>query len=513
MNRMRTWSLGAAGLAFLVLVAGWFLLISPTKAKVSDLQTQTASQMQTNIGLETQLAAARRCRTRTCPKQEAKLAKIRQHLPATPALPTYVRTLTKIAHDSGVKLVLVTPTPPVVVTAQAPAPVVTPSASSSSADGAAPTKTLLRLRSQSPTGLKQIPVSITVSGGYYNIVQLPDQGRGPQAIDARLQHQHHTGRARRPLRTARPDSAEPAQGVDPNAHLLLATRCDTPRDRPRRGATPASSGAAAPRRRARRRRCRSRTSTVAEFATQEPPAETPDAPDTGSRRNLVIVGIAVAVALLVAVWFLFLVGGRQLDADRSGAQASLKADGPGKTTVKKRPARRPRLSIKPAADKDTEGRDPFKALIKEPPQLRRTSRTSRRRRAQPSTSTPATSPSASVPDPAGATVVGDGQPAVDRQQGQDGDVQRRDHRQPGQVPGHQGGRDVRDVLQGVRPRHQVRPGAVRRRDRLGLHGHPPGGPRRILIAQQERISRPERLAPTSGDQPLVHGRIAACCVG
>ena len=52
MNRMRTWSLGAAGLAFLVLVAGWFLLISPTKAKVSDLQTQTAAQLQTNAGLD-----------------------------------------------------------------------------------------------------------------------------------------------------------------------------------------------------------------------------------------------------------------------------------------------------------------------------------------------------------------------------------------------------------------------------------------------------------------------------
>ena len=190
MNRMRTWSLGAAVLAFLILVAGWFLLISPTKAKVSDLQTQTASQKQTNVGLATQIAQLK-VQNKNLPKQEAKLAKIRQHLPATPALPTFVRTLTTIAHEAGVKLVVVSPTPPVVVTAQAAAPVATPSASS--ADGAAPTEVAPAAPVAVPTGLKQIPVSITVSGGYYNIVQLPDQGRGPQAIDARLQHQRHAG--------------------------------------------------------------------------------------------------------------------------------------------------------------------------------------------------------------------------------------------------------------------------------------------------------------------------------
>ena len=48
MNRMRTWSLGAAGVAVLVLVAGWFLLVSPTKSKVSDLNSQTAAQQASN---------------------------------------------------------------------------------------------------------------------------------------------------------------------------------------------------------------------------------------------------------------------------------------------------------------------------------------------------------------------------------------------------------------------------------------------------------------------------------
>ena len=170
MNRMRTWSLGAAGLAFLVLVAGWFLLISPTKAKVSDLQTQTASQKQTNVGLATQIAQLK-LQNKNLPKQEAKLAEIRQHLPATPALPTFVRTLTTIAHESGVKLVLVTPTAPVVVTAQAPAPVATPSASASASGDGSGGEIAPAAPIAVPTGLKEIPVTITVSGGYYNIVR------------------------------------------------------------------------------------------------------------------------------------------------------------------------------------------------------------------------------------------------------------------------------------------------------------------------------------------------------
>ena len=141
-------------------------------------------------------------------------------------------------------------------------------------------------------------------------------------------------------------------------------------------------------------------------ATQEPPAETPDAPDTGSRRNLVIVGIAVAVALLVAVWFLFLSGGGSSTPTGAVPQASLKADAPGKTTVKK--STKKTVVVKPASSKDAPGRDPFLPLLKEPPPS-----TAPAAPAAPaastapsaSTSTPATSPSASVPDPAGSTVV------------------------------------------------------------------------------------------------------------
>ncbi len=138
-------------------------------------------------------------------------------------------------------------------------------------------------------------------------------------------------------------------------------------------------------------------------ATQEPPAETPDAPDTGSRRNLVMVGIAVAVALLVAVWFLFLSGGGSSTPTTPVPHASLNAA--GKTTVKKATGKKTTVVVKPAAAKDTEGRDPFKPLLKEPVASASTPAAPPASAPSASTSTPATSPSAPAVAPAVGTVV------------------------------------------------------------------------------------------------------------
>lgn len=137
-------------------------------------------------------------------------------------------------------------------------------------------------------------------------------------------------------------------------------------------------------------------------ATQEPPAETPDAPDTGSRRNLVIVGIAVAVALLVAVWFLFLSGGGSSTPTGAVPQASLKANGagPGKTTVKKK---KTTVVIPPAASKDTDGRDPFKALLK--PEASASASPVATTAPSASASTPPSTPAPSASTPAFGTVV------------------------------------------------------------------------------------------------------------
>ena len=159
-------------------------------------------------------------------------------------------------------------------------------------------------------------------------------------------------------------------------------------------------------------------------ATQEPPAETPDAPDTGSRRNLVIVGIAVAVALLVAVWFLFLSGGGSSTPTGAVPQASLKANGagPGKTTVKKK---KTTVVIPPAASKDTDGRDPFKALLK--PEASASASPVATTAPSASASTPPSTPAPVGQHPGLRDRRRHGQPGLHRQQGQDGELHRRDH--------------------------------------------------------------------------------------
>jgi Tfp pilus assembly protein PilO len=170
MNRMRTWSLGAAGVAVLVALAGWFLLISPAKAKVTDLHTQTAAQQQANQALQTQIAQLK-VQQKGLPQQQAKLAKVRQHLPATPALPTYVRTLTVIAQKADVKLITITPSVPTAVAVAAPvvtaAPTPSASASSESATGDAVAAPAVAPVAVSP--LRMIPVGISVSGTYTNV--------------------------------------------------------------------------------------------------------------------------------------------------------------------------------------------------------------------------------------------------------------------------------------------------------------------------------------------------------
>jgi Tfp pilus assembly protein PilO len=181
MNRMRTWSLGAAGLALLILVAGWFLLISPAKTKVSDLNSQTAAQQQTNAGLQVQINQLKLA-NKNLPEQEAELAKIRQHLPANPELPAYIRTLTEMAHEAGVKLVSVGPAAPAPVVVATPAvvapatttasPSASPSASASTGgDGTAADAPVAPAAPTAPSSpLRMIPVSINITGGYFNVV-------------------------------------------------------------------------------------------------------------------------------------------------------------------------------------------------------------------------------------------------------------------------------------------------------------------------------------------------------
>jgi type IV pilus assembly protein PilO len=142
-----------------VLAAGWFLLVSPKRSEAADLRSQAVSQVSANAQLETQLQVLK-AQARDLPKQQARLAAVAAKIPDNPALPAMIRALTTAATSAGVELVTVLPATPAVVAA---APV-----------AAAPQAAGTTARATSATGageLSQIPLTITVVGGYFPVQQ------------------------------------------------------------------------------------------------------------------------------------------------------------------------------------------------------------------------------------------------------------------------------------------------------------------------------------------------------
>ena len=101
MTETRKWTLGAALLAVAILVAGWFLLISPQRAAVADLETQTVAQERTNSSLDTELAVLKE-QNKDLPEKQAELAELRTAIPEAPDLPSYIREMQDLGRQSGV---------------------------------------------------------------------------------------------------------------------------------------------------------------------------------------------------------------------------------------------------------------------------------------------------------------------------------------------------------------------------------------------------------------------------
>jgi type IV pilus assembly protein PilO len=153
MNSTRTWTLGTAVVAVLLLVAGWFLLVSPQRSAAADLRDQVTAQQAANdaIALKTKQLQAQFA---SLPERQAQLAEIKQQMPDNPALPSLIRDLSSYAESAGVNLDSVAPGTPTAVVAAAPAagqPVTAPGA----APGAAATD-----------GLLSIPTTVTAVGSY-----------------------------------------------------------------------------------------------------------------------------------------------------------------------------------------------------------------------------------------------------------------------------------------------------------------------------------------------------------
>lgn len=144
-------------MAVLLMVAGWFLLVSPQRLHAARLREQGAELQTGNAALRAELAL-RQAEARDLPLGRAKSEELRRRVPGEPQLPELLGYLTSAATNAGVELVAVTPQPP--------APL----------DSAQPI-------ARAPANLQQIPLTVEVRGGYVELAALLDQVESlPRAV-------------------------------------------------------------------------------------------------------------------------------------------------------------------------------------------------------------------------------------------------------------------------------------------------------------------------------------------
>lgn len=159
-TRILLWVFGAVGVAVLVLVTGWFRLVSPERDEAADLRSQHEQQVSENADLRAELASLRRLEQQL-PAQRARLAELAEALPDDPRLPTLIRTLTATAASAGADLTTIAPGLPLVVGTTKAAGV--PRATTPARGGAA--------GADSQATLQSVPLGLTLSGTYAEVTR------------------------------------------------------------------------------------------------------------------------------------------------------------------------------------------------------------------------------------------------------------------------------------------------------------------------------------------------------
>ena len=174
MSRTRSWTLGAVALSLVILLGGWFLLVSPKKSQASDLEAQAATVQGQNANLTTQIATLK-AQNAQLPEHAAKLAKFRQQLPDNPALPGLIRSLSDIAKTSGVELVSLAPATPIAAKAPAASTPTTPPSGTQPSSATAGGVTASTAQTQP---LQVINVAIVVKVSYFDAEQFFNKAEG-----------------------------------------------------------------------------------------------------------------------------------------------------------------------------------------------------------------------------------------------------------------------------------------------------------------------------------------------
>ena len=159
-SRTARWSVSTAVLCVALLVAAWFLLITPRRAEAGTLADERTSSEQQNAMLEIRIAQLK-AEFAQLPATQAVLAAIREQIPAEADMPALVRDMHAMAGATGLTLESIAPGEAIEL------------GSGGGSGGRAATGT--GTTSGSASGLIGIPVTIVIRGDYFQEVAFLQQ--------------------------------------------------------------------------------------------------------------------------------------------------------------------------------------------------------------------------------------------------------------------------------------------------------------------------------------------------
>ncbi|WP_449385191.1 type 4a pilus biogenesis protein PilO [Cellulomonas soli] len=172
-----TWIGGTVVVGLLIVVAAWFLAISPALTSADEVRAQAEQARQQNELLELKLVQLK-ADFEKLPEYKAELAGLQTQIPSDAAMAEYFRQVDQIATAHSVTVTALTPSTPTAVTlaaSTAPAPTETTEPTetgdgSTDATGTATSTDTAGAAGAVPTGFVAIPLSLTVLGTYDDTV-------------------------------------------------------------------------------------------------------------------------------------------------------------------------------------------------------------------------------------------------------------------------------------------------------------------------------------------------------
>ena len=175
MTDTRKWSAAAVVLIAAIFAAGWFLLVSPKRSEAADLKAQTVSQESANAVARAEAPGSSRRSRPTCPQQRARLAAITTQIPDNPALPSLIRDLTARPQGRGRPSTRMAPVRPPLGASRR-------RRHRGAVGRRAPAAGATARRRASGRRCYQVPLTLNVTGSYFELEQFLNKLEGLQAV-------------------------------------------------------------------------------------------------------------------------------------------------------------------------------------------------------------------------------------------------------------------------------------------------------------------------------------------